>query len=71
MLVFCRTTVVRVPSASGVDSKGAAREKVLGEIQSELERGGSVFWVFPLVEESEAFEHMGSAHEVRCHPMLL
>jgi RecG-like helicase len=38
--------------------------KVLDLIEEELRNGGSVFWVFPLVRESEHFNEMGSAEQV-------
>lgn len=59
----CRTTLVRVPPGSEVTARG--RQKVLQAIEDELAAGGSVFWVFPLVHESEHFQDMTSAHLVR------
>ena len=41
------------------------RRKVLQAIEDELAAGGSIFWVFPLVDESEHFQDMASAHQVR------
>lgn len=54
---------MRVPPGSEVTAQ--SRRKVLQSIQDELSAGGSVFWVFPLVDESEHFQDMASAHQVR------
>jgi hypothetical protein len=40
------------------------RKLIMKRILDELSRGGSVMWVFPLVNESEHFEGMGSANQV-------
>eukprot|EP00892_Ulva_mutabilis_P000268 jgi/Ulvmu1/10241/UM060_0042.1 len=56
-----RTELVRVPP--GGDVTASNRRKVLQAIEAELAAGGSVFWVFPLVDESEHFQDMVSAHQ--------
>ena len=66
----CRTSVVKVAPSSAVADGSKARQRVQGRIVDELRAGGSVFWVFPLVHESEHFANMGSATEVH-YPMAL
>lgn len=64
-----RTRVVRAKAGSDVGDDGVpSRRRVLERIAAELEDGGSVFWVFPLVDDSEHFEGMGSATAVRISP---
>jgi hypothetical protein len=65
---LCRTSIVRVKEGSDVTDASRARREVLKRITDEVEAGGSVFWVFPLVDESEHFQGMGSAYQVRLHP---
>ena len=57
---------MKVKAASDVTDGSTARQKVLERVQEEIEQGGSVFWVFPLVDESEHFQDMGSAYKVCC-----
>lgn len=54
-----------MPAGSSVADKSGARVKMLERIAAELRAGGSVFWVFPLVDESEHFNGMGSANQAR------
>ena len=59
-----RTSVAKVAAGSVVGDASRGRRAVMERIVSELDAGGSVFWVFPLVNESEHFEGMGSANQV-------
>jgi RecG-like helicase len=60
----CRTHIVKIKPGSDVTDGSQARQKVLERVSEELEKGGSVFWVFPLVDESEHFQEFGSAYQV-------
>lgn len=53
-----------MPAGSKVADDNQARMNVLNRIEEELRNGGSVFWVFPLVRESEHFTELGSAEQV-------
>lgn len=64
---WCRTSIVKIKTGSDVTDGSRARQQVLERVSEELEAGGSVFWVFPLVDESEHFQDLGSAYQV-CMP---
>ena len=55
---------MKVPAGSSVADQSGARLRMLARIEDELRAGGSVFWVFPLVDESQHFDGMGSANQV-------
>jgi hypothetical protein len=57
--------VAKVPAGSQVGDSSRARQATQQRIVDELAAGGSVFWVFPLVNESEHFEGMASANQAR------
>jgi RecG-like helicase len=57
--------VAKVPAGSQVGDSSRARQATQQRIVDELAAGGSVFWVFPLVNESENFEGMASANQAR------
>lgn len=64
----CSTSISRVVFGSEVNDASRGRRAVMTRIVKELAAGGSVFWVFPLVNESEHFEGMASANQVhRAH----
>ena len=67
---WCRTSIVKIKTGSDVTDGSKARQQVLERVSEELEAGGSVFWVFPLVDESEHFQDLGSAYQV-CMPSPL
>lgn len=60
-----RTSISKVPAGSDVNDTSKQRAANLDRIVAELEAGGSIFWVFPLVNESEHFEGMNAANQVR------
>ena len=55
---------MKIKTGSDVTDGTRARQKVLERVTEEVENGGSVFWVFPLVDESEHFQDLGSAYQV-------
>lgn len=61
---MCRTCIVKIKAGSDLTDGSRARKQVLERVTDEVEKGGSVFWVFPLVDESEHFQDLGSAYQV-------
>lgn len=55
---------MKIKNGSDVTDSTRARQQVLERVSEEIENGGSVFWVFPLVDESEHFQDLGSAYQV-------